>query len=123
MCQRKYIFGLGGRARWDSFKLLSESLKERQPAVPVYPLIFTNKSEISPEAIEKARGNVRIIRSSEFTTLMLKYIELMQKGWRIDDPSERLSFMMNIPSLEKFEIIFKTANEPLVSLEDVNSVI
>jgi hypothetical protein len=97
--------------------------QKRYPDRPVYPLIFTNKSEISPEAIEKARDNVRILRSSEFTTIMLKYIELMQKGWKIDDPSERLSFMMNIPSLDKFEVLFKTAKDPLVTLEDASSIL
>jgi hypothetical protein len=93
------------------------------PDRPVYPLIFTNKTEISPEAIEKARDNVRILRSNEFTVIMLKYIELMQKGWKIDDPSERLSFMMNIPSLNKFEVLFRSSKEPIVSLDDANSIL
>ena len=39
------------------------------PDRPVYPLIFTNKGDISKEAIEKAKGNVRILRRSEFLTL------------------------------------------------------
>lgn len=85
----------------------------------VYPLIFTNKGELAREAIDKARENVRVLRSSEFTTFMSKYIELMEKGWKIEDPIERLSFMERIPSLERFETVFKPSNEPLVSIEEL----
>ncbi|MFH0748971.1 MAG: hypothetical protein V1915_03535 [Candidatus Bathyarchaeota archaeon] len=95
----------------------------KYPDRPVYPLIFTNKREIAPVAFEKARGNVRILRTSEFTILLSKYLELMEKGWKIEDPSERLLFMEKIPSLEKFEVIFKTGNEPLVSLEEITSIL
>lgn len=59
----------------------------------------------------------------EFVTLMSKYIELMEKGWRIEDPAERLAFMDKIPALEKFETVFKTSSEPLVSLEEINSLL
>jgi hypothetical protein len=54
---------------------------------------------------------------------MSKYIELMEKGWRIEDPAEGLAFMDKIPALEKFETVFKTSSEPLVSLEDINSLL
>ena len=93
--------------------------QKQYPDRPVYPLIFTNKEELAKEAIEKARGNVRVLRSSEFTTLMSKYIELMEKGWKIEDPIERLSFSEKIPSLEKFETLFKSSNEPLVSMDEL----
>lgn len=93
------------------------------PDRPVYPLIFTNKGDISKEAIEKAKGNVRILRSSEFLTLMSEYIDLMEKGWKIEDPAERLAFMEKVPALEKFEILFMTSSEPLVSLDEINSIL
>lgn len=32
---------------------------------------------------------------------MTRYIELMEKGWRIEDPSERLTFMEMIPTLAR----------------------
>ena len=99
------------------------SYQGKYPDRPVYPLIFTSKGDISKESIEKGKGNVRILRSSEFVTLMSKYIELMEKGWKIEDPAERLAFMDKIPALEKFETIFKTSSEPLVSLEEINSIL
>jgi hypothetical protein len=97
--------------------------QSKYPDRSVYPLIFTNKGDLAKEAIEKARGNVRVLRSSEFTTFMSKYIELMEKGWKIEDPIERLSFMEKIPSLEKFETVFKSSNEPLVSLDELLSIL
>ena len=85
--------------------------------------MFTNKGDISKEVTEKAKGNIRILRSSEFVTLMSKYIELMEKSWRIEDPTERLAFMDKIPALKKFGTVFKTSSEPLVSLEEINSLL
>jgi len=95
----------------------------KYPDRPVYPLIFTDKGDLAKEAVEKAKGNVRVLRSSEFTTFMSKYIELMEKGWKIEEPTERLSFMEKIPSSEKFEKIFKSSNEPLVSLDELLSIL
>jgi len=97
--------------------------QDRYPDRPVYPLVFTNKGEISKDAIPKAKGNVRILRNSEFIVLMNKYIELMEKGWKIEDPLERLAFMDRVPTLDAFEVIFKPSKEPLVSLEDVQSIL
>jgi len=96
--------------------------QNKYPDRPVYPLIFTDKGELGKDAAEKAKGNVRILRGSEFTTFMSKYIELMEKGWKIEDPAERLAFMEKIPSLEKYEQIFKPSNEPLISLDELLSV-
>ncbi len=93
------------------------------PDRPIYPIIFTTKTQAAEDAILKARNNVRILRSSEFTVLMNKYFELMEKGWKIEDPLERLVFEERIPSLEKLAIIFKTNKEPIVSLEDIHSVL
>jgi tetratricopeptide (TPR) repeat protein len=95
----------------------------KYPDRPVYPMIFTNKGEISREAVEKAKGNVRILRNIECTTFMSRYIELMEKGWKIDDPAERLAFMEKMPSLDRFEVVFKPSTEPLVSLDDMNSIV
>ena len=95
----------------------------KYPDRPVYPLIFTNKDELAKEATLKAKENVRILRSSEFTTFMSRYIQLIEKGWKIEAPSERVSFMERIPLLEKFEIIFKASREPIVSLDEVLSVL
>ncbi len=95
--------------------------QKKYPDRPVYPVVFTNKSEISSEAVEKAKGNVRILRSSEFVTLMTKYIELMAKGWNIEEPAERVAFIERIPSLENFENLFKSSEDPIVTLDDINS--
>jgi hypothetical protein len=97
--------------------------QSKYPDRPVYPLIFTDKGDLAKEAVEKAKGNVRVLRSSEFTTFMSKYVELMEKGWKIEEPTERLSFMERIPSPEKFEKIFKSSNEPLVSLDELLSIL
>lgn len=97
--------------------------QNKYPDRPVYPLIFTDKGEVAKDAVEKAKGNVRILRGSEFTTFMSKYIELMEKGWKIEDPAERLAFMERMPSLEKYEQIFKPSNDPLVSLDELLSVL
>ena len=54
---------------------------------------------------------------------MSEYIDLMEKGWKIEDPAERLAFMEKVPALEKFEILFMTSSEPLVSLDEINSIL
>ncbi len=94
----------------------------KYPDRPIYPLLFTTKTQVADDAIVKASNFVRILRSSEFTVLMNKYFELMEKGWKIEEPLERLVFAEKIPSLEKFEAIFKTNKEPIVTLDDIHSI-
>lgn len=36
--------------------------QNKYPDRPVYPLIFTDKGEVAKNAVEKAKGNVRILR-------------------------------------------------------------
>lgn len=88
----------------------------------IHPLVYTTKSQVAPEAIAKAKNSVRILRSAEFTVLMNKFIELMEKGWKIEDPSERLAFMDKILPLEKFEMLFRPAETSVVSLDDISSI-
>ena len=95
--------------------------QEKYPDRPIFPLLFTNKTEIGEIALSKAKGNVRILRSQEFSILMNKYFELMEKGWNITNPSERLAFMEKIPTLDKFKIIFE-AEDPVVSVDEINQI-
>jgi hypothetical protein len=97
---------------------------EEKRLLEVTDAYFTTlKSGSARDAVDKAKGNVRILRGSEFTTFMSKYIELMEKGWKIEDPAERLAFMERMPSLEKYEQVFKPSNDPLVSLDELLSVL
>jgi len=95
--------------------------QNKYPDRPIFPLLFTNKAEVAKVALTKAKGNVRILRSPEFSILMNKYIELMEKGWNITNPSERFAFMEKIPTLDKFKIIFQ-AEEPIVTVDDINQI-
>jgi hypothetical protein len=52
---------------------------------------------------------------------MNKYIELIEKGWNITNPSERLAFMEKIPTLDKFKRIFQ-AEDPVVTVDDINQI-
>jgi tetratricopeptide (TPR) repeat protein len=94
----------------------------KYPDRPIYSVLFTTKSQVAEDAVSKARNYVRILRSSEFTVLMNKYFDLMESGWKIEEPMERIVFAEKIPSLEKFEIIFKPNKEPIATLDDIHSV-
>lgn len=93
------------------------------PQYQVYPVLFTNKEEFSDTAVEKAKQNVRILRSAEFTTFMIDYFDLIQKTDEIRTPLQRLSLMERIPTTESFEIIFKPTLDPVVKLEEINSLL
>jgi len=96
--------------------------QNKYPDKLIYPLVYTTKSQVAPEALTKAKNSVRILRGAEFTVLMNKFIELMEKGWTIEDAYERLAFMDKILALEKFEVLFGPSETPIVSLDDISSI-
>lgn len=100
-----------------------QNYQSKYPDRMVYPVVFTNKGSVSETAALKAKKNVRILRSSVFSALMTKYIELMEKGWQIEDPTMRLAFMEKIPILNKFEDVFKPTEQPIVTLDEINAIL
>lgn len=93
------------------------------PDHTVYALLFTNKEGHSSTAIEKARNDVRLLRSIEFASFMNAYYELMERGWSLKHPSERLALTEKVPSLDRFQTIFMAQDDPTVELEDFNSLV
>ena len=99
------------------------SYQREYPDYQVYPIVFTNKEKISDVAIEKAKNNVKILRAVEFVTFMGNYKEIMEKGWTIKHPSERLQVMEKIPTTDDFQKILKPSLEPVVKVEDFDSIV
>lgn len=97
--------------------------QSKYPDHLIYPILYTNKEEFSDTAISKAKNDVRLLRSIEFISFVNKYFELMERGWNIRNPSERLALMEKIPSLGDFQKILKPQEDPVIELEELNSLV
>lgn len=97
--------------------------QSKYPDHIIYPMLYTNKEEFSDTAITKAKNDVRMLRSIEFIPFLNKYYELMEKGWNIKNPSERLALMEKIPALEEFQEILKTQEDPIIGVEELNPLV
>lgn len=112
-----------GREAVDQVGGHKASYQREYPDYQIYPIVFTNKKEISDIAIEKAKNYVRIIRAVEFVSFMGNYKEIMEKGWTIKHPSERLQLTEKIPTSDDFQKIFEPSLEPVVKVEDFDSIV
>lgn len=99
------------------------SYQREYPDHLVYPIVFTNKEKVSNVALEKAKSNVKILRAAEFVTFMGSYKEIMEKGWTVKHPSERLQVMEKIPTTDDFQRILEPSSEPVVKVEDFESIV
>lgn len=85
-------------------------------------MLFTNKDGFSETAITKAEDNVRLLRSSEFSSSLNTFFELMEKGWKATTPYEKLAVMEKIITPEVFETIFEPGKDPQITIEELNQL-
>jgi len=110
--------GLVGRDGVDQVGGHKPRYHEKYPNREIYPLLYTNKEGFSDAALEKARNNVRLVRSNEFVSFLGRFFELMEKGWKAIETYEQAAVMAKMIMPTEYEAILLPKPDPKITIED-----
>jgi hypothetical protein len=112
-----------GRADVDQIGGHRPSYQLQYPGRPIYALLFTNKDGFSETALSKAANNVRLLKSGEFATFLNRFLELMERGWKANNPYELLKVMQVALMPNDYEGTLKPSEHPLITIEEFNGLV
>lgn len=128
----KYQISIEAKTREKGKEVISADVTEtmgdasvigkRLPDNITYSVLITQKEEVVEKALEIARKEVRILRTSIFTSL-IDEIKRKIENWERLSPSERTVFIDKVISPYELENIVKPSGDPLVSADELRKIL
>jgi hypothetical protein len=95
---------------------------KRLPDNKTYAVLITQKEEVVPKAIEIAKMELRIFRTS-ILSFLLDQIRAKIENWEKLSASERTTFIDKVVSPHEFENLMEPTDEPIISLDEIRKMI